>query len=57
MRNQVYKDHGYCFKTEKARTYFGNGGCYVDDEGDVQMSWKERKLVMKYKHWETMKGC
>jgi YARHG domain len=28
MRNQVYKDHGYCFKTEKARTYFGNGGCY-----------------------------
>jgi hypothetical protein len=57
MRNQIYKDNGYCFKTKRARSYFGNGGCYVDDESDVQMSWKERKLVMKYKHWETVKGC
>lgn len=57
MRNQIYKDNGYCFKTKRTRSYFGNGGCYVDDEGDVQMSWKERKLVMQYRHWETVKGC
>jgi hypothetical protein len=57
MRNQIYKDNGYCFKTEKARTYFGNGGCWVDDESDVQMSSKERKLVLKYRHWETIKSC
>jgi hypothetical protein len=36
-------------KTKRARSYFGNDGCWVDDESDVQMSWKERKLVMKYK--------
>jgi YARHG domain len=47
----------YCFKTKRARSYFGNGGCWVDDESDVQMSSKERKLVMKYKHWETVRGC
>jgi YARHG domain len=57
MRNQIYKDNGYCFKTKKARTYFGNGGCWVDDESDVQMSSKERKLVLKYRHWESVKGC
>lgn len=56
-RNQIYKDNGYCFKTKKARNYFGNGGCYVNDEGDVQMSWKERKLVMEYHHWEMVNGC
>ena len=57
MRNQIYKDHGYCFKTKRARNYFGNGGCWVDDESDVGLSSKEMKLVLKYKHWETVKGC
>jgi hypothetical protein len=57
MRNQIYKDNGYCFKTKKARNYFGNGGCWVDDEGDVSLSSKETKLVLKYKHWESVKGC
>ena len=57
MRNQIYKDNGYCFKTKKARNYFGNGGCWVDDEGDVSLSSKETKLVLKYRHWEMVKGC
>lgn len=47
----------YCFKTKKARKYFGNGGCWVDDQSDVGLSSKEMKLVLKYKHWETVKGC
>ncbi|MGZ5914806.1 MAG: YARHG domain-containing protein [Hyphomicrobium sp.] len=57
LRNQIYKDHGYCFKTTRARNYFGNGGCWVDDESDVGLSSKKMKLVLKYKHWETVKGC
>lgn len=57
MRNQIYRDNGYCFKTKKARSYFGNGGCWVDDQSDVGLSSKEMKLVLKYKHWEAMKGC
>jgi hypothetical protein len=57
MRNQIYKDNGYCFKTKKARNYFGNGGCWVDDESDVPMSSKETKLVLNYRHWEKVKGC
>ncbi len=48
MRNQIYKDNG---------KYFGNGGCWVDDQSDVGPSSKEMKLVLKYKHWETVKGC
>src|SRR5919201_222209 len=57
LRNQIYKDHGYCFKTVRARSYFGNGGCWIDDEGDVGLSSKERKLVLYYKHWEAKRGC
>ena len=25
-RNQIYKSNGYCFKTTRARNYFGNAG-------------------------------
>lgn len=57
MRNQIYKDNGYCFKTTRARSYFGNGGCYADDESDMALSSKEMKLVLKYKHWEKIKSC
>jgi hypothetical protein len=57
MRNQIYKDNGYCFKTKKARSYFGNGGCYVADQSDVSLSSKEMSLVLKYKHWDTVNGC
>jgi len=57
LRNQIYKDHGYCFKTARARNYFGNGGCWIADEGDVGLSSKELSLVLYYKHWEAKRGC
>jgi hypothetical protein len=56
-RNQVYKANGYCFKTAKARSYFGNAGCYVDDMDDVSMSKSEMQRVLTYKHWEEVNGC
>jgi hypothetical protein len=37
-RNQSYKNHGYCFKTQRAIEYFGNGGCYVNDENAVTLT-------------------
>jgi YARHG domain-containing protein len=57
LRNQIYKDHGYCFKTARARNYFGNGGCWIHDESDVGLSSKEMNLVLYYKHWEDKRGC
>ena len=56
-RNQIYKMNGYCFKTTKARNYFGNGGCTIDDMSDVPLSKKELKRVLTYKHWEEVNSC
>ncbi|MGL4395003.1 MAG: YARHG domain-containing protein [Hyphomicrobium sp.] len=57
MRNQVYKDHGYCFKTSRAISYFGNGGCYVGSEGAVAMSRSERRLISTIRASERRQGC
>src|SRR5215210_4815253 len=35
-RNSYYKNAGYCFRTQRAIQYFGNGGCYVYDERQLQ---------------------
>ena len=56
-RNQIYKANGYCFKTSKARGYFGNAGCYIDDMNDVTLSKSEMNRVLTYKHWEEVNGC
>ena len=56
-RNQIYKANGYCFKTSKARSYFGNAGCYIDDMNDVPLSKSEMNRVLTYKHWEEVNGC
>jgi YARHG domain len=36
-RNSYYKDAGYCFKTSRAISYFGNAGCMYDNERDVPL--------------------
>lgn len=56
-RNAIFKTNGYCFKTKKAKSYFGNGGCYIYDADDVPLSKSERKAVAEYKHWEIVNGC
>jgi hypothetical protein len=37
-RNQYYKDAGYCFKTQRAISYFGNAGCIYNNESSVPLS-------------------
>src|SRR5207249_301574 len=31
-RNTIYKNRGYCFKTQRAISYFGNAGCRYNNE-------------------------
>ena len=57
MRNEIYKDNGYCFKTAKAKNYFGNGGCQYDSEGDIPLSGQDRRKIRKFKQAEARQGC
>src|SRR5262245_16317542 len=44
-RNQFYKNHGYCFKTQRAIEFFGNGSCFINDEGALALTPAERGRI------------
>jgi YARHG domain len=56
-RNQYYKNHGFCFKTQRAIEYFGNGGCYIHDENAVAMIPDERARIAQIAQQERAMGC
>ncbi len=56
-RNSYYKARGYCFKSARAISYFGNGGCFIKDEGRLQLSPAERARIAQIGHLERAYGC
>jgi hypothetical protein len=56
-RNSIYKANGYCFKTARAISYFGNAGCMYDVESAVPMSRDERIRVQQIRAMERQYGC
>lgn len=57
MRNQIYKDHGYCFRTERAISFFGNGGCHTRDASDLDLSEIEEANIATIQRVERIKRC
>jgi YARHG domain len=56
-RNSYYKARGYCFKTARAIAYFGNGGCYIQNEGQVPLSAGERARIDQIRRLEQAYRC
>jgi YARHG domain len=56
-RNQIYKNAGYCFKTARAREFFGNGSCTYDDVSLVPINDADRRYISQIKKFEAQKGC
>jgi hypothetical protein len=56
-RNSYYKARGYCFKTQRAIAYFGNGGCIYEDEDRVPLTRGERNRIAEIKRLERARGC
>jgi hypothetical protein len=56
-RNSIYKQNGYCFKTQRAIGYFGNAGCAYAYEGAVPLSPGERAQIANIQAQERMYGC
>lgn len=57
MRNQIYRDAGYCFKTAKAIKQFGNAGCQYDSLGDVPLSANQRSTIKDIRKSEKRQSC
>lgn len=56
-RNSYYKDAGYCFKTARAISYFGNRGCMYDSEASVPLPPDIRARIAEITWLERRNGC
>ncbi len=56
-RNQIYKNHGYCFKTRAAADYFGNAGCSIIDQDAVPISGPEQAYINQLIARERVLRC
>ena len=56
-RNSYYKDAGYCFKTDRAISYFGNQGCMYSNEGSVPLPRDVRARIAQITLLERRNGC
>ena len=57
MRNRIYAEHGYCFKTARAIATLGNEGCRYADINMVPLSTLERGNAATILQVEHAKGC
>jgi hypothetical protein len=56
-RNSYYKEAGYCFKTSRAISYFGNAGCMYEDEASLPLSRLDRIRIAEIIRLERSLGC
>ena len=57
MRNRIYQQHQYCFKTARAIATLGNDNCRINDMGQVPLSAVERANAAVILQVEHAKGC
>jgi hypothetical protein len=57
QRNSIYKQAGYCFKTARAISAFGNAGCSYDNVSDVPLSPRQGRIVAAIRAQERGIGC
>ena len=57
IRNQIYHENGYCFRTPRGIGAFGNAGCRHDNIEEVSLNAFERANVATLARVERMKGC
>ena len=56
-RNTYYKQAGYCFRTQRAIQYFGNEGCFITNEAQIQFPPNIRARIRQIIQLERALGC
>jgi hypothetical protein len=56
-RNTYYKNAGYCFKTQRAIQYFGNAGCYINNESQIRFPPGIAARIQQIRGLERAMGC
>ena len=56
-RNAIYREAGYCFRTPRAISTFGNAGCRHDSVATLPMTPWQRGRVAEIGAQERALGC
>lgn len=57
VRNSIYNDHGYCFRTRVAQQAFDNSDCYERDSSRLQFNRNEQTNIDRIVRVEREKSC
>ena len=57
LRNSIYNDHGYCFRTKAAKDVFDNSDCYENDASQLRFNRHERANIDRIVRIEKERGC
>jgi len=57
VRNSIYNDNGYCFKTKAAKAEFDNSDCFVNDTAKLRFNKHEQANIDGIVRVEKEKGC
>lgn len=57
VRNQMYFENGYCFKTERTLDFFGDDDCIYEAAADVPLNKHERRNISTIVAVERQKHC
>lgn len=57
QRNEIYKSQGYCFRTQRGISAFGNAGCQYDNVEDVPLSATQRRIIADIQRAERTSRC
>ena len=57
IRNQIYFDAGYCFKTERALDFFGDDECEFEDAEDLDFNTYQVRNISRIQDAEKRNQC
>jgi YARHG domain len=57
IRNSIYNEHGYCFKTAKAKSVFDNSDCSVHNASNLDFNSYEQTNIDRIASVEEEMGC
>ncbi|WP_169738477.1 YARHG domain-containing protein [Afifella pfennigii] len=57
VRNRIFDENGYCFRTARGRANFDNSDCWEADQAQVKMNAVERANVDAIVRAERALGC
>ena len=57
IRNSIYNEHGYCFKTAAAKSVFDNSDCSVHNASNLDFNSYEQTNIDRIASVEDEMGC